>query len=56
MPVDPPEEAKIPMDVVGPEVIAHHSVVVTIQSEMNTNHYIITSHTSIPPLFDVSIK
>ena len=56
MGVDSLEESKIPVDVVGPDVVARHSVVVAVQSEMNADHYPITITTSTPPLFDVSIK
>lgn len=56
MGVDSLKESKIPVDVVGPDVVARHSVVVAVQSEMNANHYPITITTSTSPLFDVSIK
>ena len=56
MGVDSLKESKIPVDVVGSDVVARHSVVVAVQSEMNANHYPITTITSPPPLFDVSIK
>ena len=56
MSVDSFKESKIPVDVVGPDVVARHSVVVAVQSEMNANHYPITITTSTSPLFDVSIK
>lgn len=56
MGVDSLKESKIPVDVVGSDVVARHSVMVAVQSEMNANHYTITITTSTSPLFDVSIR
>lgn len=42
IPIDSPEIAQIPLDVVRSEVVSHHPMMIAVESEMDADHYRIT--------------